>query len=207
MANNAPPRGAQKIAPTPPAVPAINSERHSRASNRRICPSHDPNPPPICAIGPSRPAEPPRADADRRGDGLDGRNPGADPPPVPVKGPDVRVRAVSFGFRGEGKDQRAGDQAPQRRDQGQQPIPPSFRRLQDIGLADQLRGNPCPSQDTDEKQVHSAEDQEIEEDRPQAGYHSHQGAEDHPSSGAQGLEVQSGTAGTKGKGRGRGKGF
>ena len=66
-ANRAAPSGAWKIAPIPPAAPASTRIRRSRAFSFSREAKADPNPDPICAIGPSFPADPPvpivRADA------------------------------------------------------------------------------------------------------------------------------------------------
>ena len=52
-ANRAPPSGARKIAPTPPAAPASIKIRRSLTGSRSTRARYDPNPDPICAIGPS----------------------------------------------------------------------------------------------------------------------------------------------------------
>ncbi len=56
---SAPPSGALKIAPMPPATPASIKMRRSRTDNFNNDPNVDPKPAPICAIGPSFPADPP----------------------------------------------------------------------------------------------------------------------------------------------------
>ncbi len=47
------------MAPTPPAAPASIKSRRSVGGNFKSPPSSEPKPAPICAIGPSWPAEPP----------------------------------------------------------------------------------------------------------------------------------------------------
>ncbi len=47
------------MAPTPPAAPASISSRRSVGGSLSNPPSSEPKPAPICAIGPSWPAEPP----------------------------------------------------------------------------------------------------------------------------------------------------
>src|SRR5659263_182182 len=58
-ANRAAPSGAWKIAPIPPAAPASTRIRRSRAFSFSREAKADPNPDPICAMGPSFPADPP----------------------------------------------------------------------------------------------------------------------------------------------------
>src|SRR5580704_8303894 len=58
-ANKVPASGARKIAAIPAPIPAASKTRRSAGRNRRNPPSNDPNPAPICAIGPSRPPDPP----------------------------------------------------------------------------------------------------------------------------------------------------
>ena len=47
------------MAPMPPAPPANIKSRRSRSLKPSFDARNDPKPAPICAIGPSRPAEPP----------------------------------------------------------------------------------------------------------------------------------------------------
>ena len=47
------------MAPIPPAAPANTMIRRSYSDTLSAVASHAPNPEPICAMGPSRPPEPP----------------------------------------------------------------------------------------------------------------------------------------------------
>ena len=47
------------MAPTPAPIPAANKMRRSRADIPSFAPRNEPKLAPICAIGPSLPAEPP----------------------------------------------------------------------------------------------------------------------------------------------------
>ena len=55
----APPSGARKMAPIPAAIPEATAIRASRASRSSSRARYEPKPDPICAVGPSRPPEPP----------------------------------------------------------------------------------------------------------------------------------------------------
>src|SRR5690606_26972570 len=55
----APANGAWKIAPIPAPRPAAISTRRSESGSFSFVARNDPNPAPICAIGPSRPPDPP----------------------------------------------------------------------------------------------------------------------------------------------------
>lgn len=54
-----PASGALKMPATPPAQPAAIYTFIRRPETRSRCPTCDPSAPPICAIGPSTPADPP----------------------------------------------------------------------------------------------------------------------------------------------------
>ena len=87
----------------PPAAPASISSRRSLGGSRSSRPRSDPNPAPICAIGPSCPAEPPvpmvMIDATPLISGT--RRP--DLPAAAVEGPDHGVGPVPLGLGGQVK--------------------------------------------------------------------------------------------------------
>lgn len=65
IAKNTPARGALNVAAMPPAAPQATSSFTLRSSRWNSCAREDPSAEPICTIGPSRPTEPPPADAQR----------------------------------------------------------------------------------------------------------------------------------------------
>jgi hypothetical protein len=58
-ANIVPANGARKIAPIPEPMPAAISTRRSAGRSRNKLANREPKPAPICAMGPSRPPDPP----------------------------------------------------------------------------------------------------------------------------------------------------
>ena len=58
---SAPPRGARKMAPNPPAAPASSMMRRSLAESLNLLAIQEPHPAPSREMGPSRPALPPAA--------------------------------------------------------------------------------------------------------------------------------------------------
>jgi hypothetical protein len=59
IAKRAPPSGARKMLPMPPAAPQRSIIRLDLSSSFSLSARYDPKPAPICAIGPSLPALPP----------------------------------------------------------------------------------------------------------------------------------------------------
>ena len=94
------------MAPTPPAAPAnINSRRSvgGSLSNRA---SHEPNPAPIWAIGPSWPAEPPVPMVMIDAIALMIGHPGPDHSATSVESSDHGVRPMPLSLGRPGEDQR-----------------------------------------------------------------------------------------------------
>jgi hypothetical protein len=58
-ASTAPPSGAPKIAPMPEPMPTDTAIRPSSADRSSVRASSEPKPAEICAVGPSRPPDPP----------------------------------------------------------------------------------------------------------------------------------------------------
>ena len=61
MANRAPATGVPNTAAKPALIPQMTSRMRSMSSRRRSCPNAEHSPPPICAQGPTLPADPPLA--------------------------------------------------------------------------------------------------------------------------------------------------
>ena len=118
---NTPVTGALNVAAMPPAAPQATRIR-SRFSGIRI---HWPRPEasaePICTIGPSRPTDPPGADAQGRGQRLDHADLRADPAAVLGDRDHHLGHAVAAGLAGEPVDQRAVDQPADDRDHHEEP--------------------------------------------------------------------------------------
>ena len=84
-------------------------------------PRNEPKPAPIFAIGSFASPDPPVPERDGAGDELYKRHAWADFSLVPMVGRDCRVSTVPFGFRCEGINDPAADQATERRDHNKQP--------------------------------------------------------------------------------------
>ena len=99
----------------------------------------EPKPPPICAVGPSRPAAPPAPDRDRRGHQLHRNHAPAHASATLVEGVDhlVGARARALGLGREREHQNSGDEATQPEDDGQGPTARRAGRLR-AALAERL---------------------------------------------------------------------
>ena len=90
--------------------------RSPRSDIRTSCPSVEASAEPICTIGPSRPTDPPAADADRRGECLDDRHLRAYPPAVLGDREHHLGHPVAARLAGVALDQRPVEQPADHRD-------------------------------------------------------------------------------------------
>ena len=105
-ANSAPASGARKMAAMPAPMPAAIRMRRSATLSRRRFARSEPKPAPICAIGPSRPPEPPVPMRHGAGDDLDQRHPRPDLPLLAMIGVDHAIGSVPFRLGGKVKTSR-----------------------------------------------------------------------------------------------------